>query len=139
MLPLSLFSFLLMKVYTDASRGEEIIGLGWNIVHDGVSIEQNRYMTGTYTSMQAEYFALLDGLRYARREQTGNVTVICDCEPLVQKMRVPDSDKDWYDRRQGCHRLLNKFDSWELKWKSRKYNDVADRLAYEALQKGRSQ
>jgi len=129
-----------MKVYTDAARDDEVAGMGWVIVlDDGETIEGNRYMLGDYTSMEAEYFALLDGLRYARRHGS-EVEVFCDCEPLVEKMRVPDAySNDWYDRRRGCHRLLRKFDSWELEWTPRSSNSNADRLAYEALEAGRQE
>jgi ribonuclease HI len=128
-----------MQVFTDAARDDNVAGMGWILVTtDGMEIENNRYMRGNYTSMEAEYFALLDGLRHAKRYDDDSVSVICDCKPLIQKMREPDAyDQDWYDRRQGCHRLLNKFDSWEMEWTDRSNNHDADRLAYEALEAGR--
>lgn len=128
-----------MKVYTDAARDDDIAAMGWILIlGDGEEIKDNRYMLGTYTSMQAEYFALLDGLRMAKRYNRDHVEVFTDCRPLIEKMRVPDDDTDWYERRQGAHRLLNKFDSWELEWTPRTSNTGADRLAYEALEEGRS-
>lgn len=130
-----------MKVYTDAARDDEISAMGWKIVlSDGTVHKDNRYLTGSFTSMEAEYFALLDGLRYAQYHDEAHVSVLCDCQPLIEKMRTPDGhDQDWYDRRQGCHRLLNKFDSWSLKWTPRSGNADADRLAYEALERGRQE
>lgn len=126
-----------MKLYTDAACDDNIVAMGWEIIFDGNVVEGNRYMVGDYTSMQAEYFALLDGLRHARR-YSDEVEVFCDCKPLIKKMRVPDGNsQDWYDRRRGCHRLLQKFDSWELEWTPRASNTRADRLAYEALEEGR--
>lgn len=129
-----------MKVHTDASRDTDISGMGWQIVFDGgETMEGCRYIVGEYTSMEAEYFAMLDGLRMARRHGD-EVEVFVDCEPLVHKMEEPDgTDDDWYQRRRGCLRLLRKFDSWSLEWKPRETNATADRLAYEALQKGRSE
>jgi len=128
-----------MKVYTDAARDDDIAAMGWEIVlADGTVHKDNRYMYGSYTSMEAEYYALLDGLRYAQYHDEAIVNVYCDCEPLIQKMRFPDSEcQDWYDRRRGCHRLLNKFDDWSLEWTPRSGNTTADRLAYEALERGR--
>lgn len=126
-----------MQIYTDAARDESISGLGWAIYLDDETISGNRYLTGNFTSMEAEYYALLDGLRFARRESLESVDVRLDCKPLVQKMRVPDDDKLWYDRRQGCHRLLNKFDRWTMVWVPRSSNELANRLAYEALEEGR--
>lgn len=127
-----------MKVFTDAARDSEVSGMGWEVIlTGGETIDGSRYLVGDYTSMEAEYYALLDGLRYARREGTEPIEVYCDCEPLLEKMRVPDTDSTWYDRRRGCHRLLNKFDSWDLNWTPRSHNSSADRLAYEALERGR--
>lgn len=128
-----------MRVYTDAARDSEVAGLGWEIVlNDGERIKNSRYLVGDHTSMEAEYFALLDGIRYARQHGTDRVEVFSDCKPLITKMRVPDGNsEDWYQRRHGCHRLLNKFDSWELEWTPRASNTTADRLAYEALERGR--
>ena len=126
-----------MEVYTDAARDDDIAAMAWRIVlDDGDTIEDSRYITGNYTSMEAEYFALLDGLRIARRYGQ-KVSVYTDCEPLVRKMRVPDDDLEWHERREGCHRLLQKFESWEMEWTPRSNNSRADRLAYEALERGR--
>lgn len=126
-----------MRLYTDAARDDEVVGLGWEIVLSDETIEGRRSFEGSHTSMESEYYALLDGLRHARRHGTDEIEVFVDCKPLVEKMRVPDEDRDWYDRRQGCHRLLNKFNDWSLEWTPRSSNTNADRLAYEALEEGR--
>lgn len=128
-----------MWVYSDAARDDEVAGMAWEIIlDDGSEVTGKRYLHGDYTSMEAEYYAMLDGLRYALREEHEIVKVRTDCEPLVEKMRVPDGySQTWYDRRRGCHRLLNKFESWEMKWTPRSSNTNADRLAYEALEEGR--
>lgn len=105
---------------------------------DGRTIEGNRYMVGNYTSMEAEYYALLDGIRIASYEGREAINVYTDCKPLVQKMRYPDNNNDeWYTRRRGAHWLLNKFEDWSLNWIPRENNESANRLAYEALEKGR--
>lgn len=127
-----------MKLHTDASVGEFYGGIGWVItLDDGTKIEGNRTMSDSYTSMEMEYFSLLEGLRHAKRYDRAEIEVFSDCKPLIEKMRVPDDDDDWYKRRRGCHRLLNKFESWELEWTPRTSNTNADRLAYEALEAGR--
>jgi len=129
-----------MEIYSDASSDDNIAGLGWVIVLDsGEEISANTFLQGEYTSMQAEYFGVLYALRHAKKESTSHVDIYVDCEPLIEKMRVPDGkSEDWYKRRRGCHRLLNKFDSWELVWIPRSCNSDADRLAYEALEEGRN-
>lgn len=126
-----------MKLYTDAARDDNVAGLGWEIILSNDTITGSRYLTENCTSMVAEYYALLDGLRHARRYDTGEILVYCDCKPLIEKMRVPDSDDEWYARRKGCQRLLNKFDTWELEWTPRSSNSNADRMAYQALESGR--
>lgn len=127
-----------MKLHTDAARDGEVAGFAWELVtDDGEKIEGSRYLVDDCTSMEAEYYALLDGLRHSRRHGSGSIDVYSDCQPLLQKMRVPDENEDWYQRRQGCHRLLNKFDDWSLAWTPRSRNTRADRLAYEALEAGR--
>lgn len=127
-----------MRVYTDAARDGCIVATGWKIVlDDGTEETGKRYLDGQYTSMEAEYMALLDGLRYARRYDNGRIEVFVDCQPLLTKMRVPDENEDWYDRRRGCHRLLNKFDEWSMEWIPRRHNGDADRMATLALEQGR--
>jgi len=126
-----------MRLYTDAARDGEVAGLAWHLNIDGESYSGKRFVTDGCSSMEAEYFALLDGLRHARRYSSGNIEVFTDCQPLVEKMNVPSSDKVWYERRRGCHRLLQKFDEWVLEWTPRSSNSRADRLAYEALEEGR--
>lgn len=90
--------------------------------------------------MEAEYHALTEGLRVASLESDSRTKVeaYSDCEPLLEKMRVPDDDADWYDRRRGCHWLLNKFDEWELECVHRSRNEDAHELAREALFEGRN-
>jgi ribonuclease HI len=129
-----------MRVLTDGACDDSIAGIGWCVFTEDENVKGKRYLVGDYTSMESEYYALLDGLRYARRESRESVTIRCDCKPLVEKMRVPDGNsEDWYKRRQGFHRLANKFDNWELEWMPRSSNDEADRLAYEALEQGRDE
>lgn len=126
-------------VYVDAARGDQCSGLGYTISGEK-HLSGNKVMMGTYTSMEAEYHALTEALRVAsiKSESRECVEAYTDCKPLVDKMRVPDANsQDWYDRRQGCHRLLNKFDEWELECISRSRNEDAHELAREALFEGR--
>lgn len=129
-----------MRVYTDAARDDRIVATGWKIIlSDGTEQKGNRFLNEQRTSMEAEYMALLDGLRFARRFDEARVEVFVDCQPLLTKMRVPDENKDWYDRRRGCHRLLNKFDEWSMEWTPRKHNSDADEMASLALERGRDE
>lgn len=127
-----------MQVYTDGACGDEVVGVGWCLVSDDEMLTGNRHILGSHTSMEAEYYALMEGIRQASKEQRDEIHLHVDCEPLVTKMRVPDGyNQDWYDRRRGCHRLLNKFEYWTLEWIGREQNRTANRMAYEALEEGR--
>lgn len=128
-----------ITIYSDAARDDAISGLGY-VIEGEVTIEGKRFLTGHYTSMEAEYHALTEALRVAsiNSEDREYVEAYTDCQPLVTKMRVPDGNsEDWYDRRRGCHRLLRKFDDWSLEYTSRSANEDAHRLAREALFEGR--
>lgn len=115
-----------------------MVGIGWKIISsDGEEIEGNRYLRGSYSSMEAEYIALIEGLRVAKQFDDDSIELLCDCRPLLKKMRSPDEDDDWRKRRRGCQRLLKKFKHHEIEWTPRSRNAEADRLAYEALEKGR--
>lgn len=90
--------------------------------------------------MEAEYHALIEGLRIASIESNSRsrIDAYVDVEPLTTKMRRPDSKSaDWRDRREGFLWLANKFDEWELKHIPRGANENAHNLAREALFKGR--
>ena len=111
--------------------------MGWRIEHTNGVEEGNRYLVGSYSSMEAEYYALLDGLRYSKRFGD-EVTVFTDCEPLVRKMRHDTNGDDvWHDRQRGCHRLLDKFDWWQLEWIPRGQNESANTQATIGLRHGR--
>lgn len=126
-----------VRLYTDGARDGDVVAMGW-VIETMNGVEQDhRYMHGDYTSMEAEYFALLDGLRHARRFDD-EVMVFTDCDPLVRKMRDSDrSDDVWHDRKIGCDRLLDKFEWWQIKWIPREQNEDANTQATIALRKGR--
>lgn len=129
-----------MHVYTDAARDDGIAATGWEIILDsGEVTEGNRYIYGDYTSMQAEYFALLDGTRHAIHHSSDSVRVVTDCEPLVGKMngQTHPLDDQWSRRRDVYQRLVRNFNDFGLSWVPRKTNIRADRLAYEALERAR--
>lgn len=128
-----------MKVYTDAARGDECSGLGYTISSQEVSLSGNRILMGTYTSMEAEYHALTEGVRVAsiESESRESCEMYVDVKPLVSKMRGHDEGSEWSERRDGFHWLANKFDSWELQYVPRGGNERAHELAREALFDGR--
>lgn len=131
-----------MQLYTDASRDENVIGIGY-VIEGGEPFEDfrkehRRHVFGEYTSMRAEYIAMMNGIHAASWHGNTRLEIFTDCEPLVRKMHYPDANRDdWYERRQQCHRLLQTFDSWSIQYIPRERNGETHRLAKEALYVGR--
>lgn len=126
-------------IYVDASRDDQIAGLGYTI--DGeVSIDGQKYLEGYYTSMEAEFHALAEAVRVASIKSTNRrkCEAYTDCKPVVSKMRYADDEReDWQDYRKSFLWLVGKFDEYELNWCDREYNERAHELAREALTAGR--
>lgn len=131
-----------MRVHTDASHDTNVIGIAYIIDDevDDIHFEGKQYIIGEYTSMEAEYIAMMTGIHEASWHSGDTVTVLTDCEPLVDKMYFPDAtNQKWFDYRQDCHRVLNTFDAWRMNDIPRHQNERADRLAKEALYTGREE
>lgn len=135
-----------MRVYTDASKGEGVFGIGYVIdLRTGARIEGKRYVDGEYTSMEAEWHAMMQGMEIASQNVTAydsDIEVIIDCQPLVDKIRDPDDmyDDKWFEYRSRALEALFEFEEWELYWRERsttEQNSRANRLAREALWQGR--
>jgi ribonuclease HI len=127
-------------VYVDASRDDYVAGLGYTITSDK-TISGSKYLEGHYTSMEAEFHALVEAVRIASQqcENREYCEVYTDCEPLVRKIcGGKETRADWEQYRQSAHWLLNKFDSWNVNHTSRERNEDAHNLAREALFEGRS-
>ena len=128
-------------IYVDAARDDQIAGLGY-VIRGEVSIEGHKYLTGHYTSMEAELHALLEAVRLASidSEYREYCEVYTDAKPLVGKIEGNTGDReDWEQYQQSALWLLNKFDSWEVNWCSRGSNEEAHELARKALYQGRQQ
>lgn len=137
-----------MRVYTDASHGDYVIGVGYVVcLNDGSEVSNKKYKYGEYSSMDAEWFALMEGLDVAESyisDDDNNIDAITDCRPLVRKVREPDDmyDDKWFSYRKRVLNKLFEFDVWRLRWEKRgstKYNEKADRLAKEALWQARDE
>jgi ribonuclease HI len=100
--------------------------------------ELSEYL-GHHTNNYAEYQGLLAALRYAAEHQIKALKVISDSELMVRQMkgiykvRHPELRK-LYDEAQQLARRLEHFD---ISHALREHNQVADRLANEAMDRGR--
>jgi ribonuclease HI len=126
-------------IYVDAARDDQISGLGY-IITGEVSLEGHKFLTGHYTSMEAELHALLEAVRVAsiESEYRESCEVRTDAKPLVSKICGPDETReDWAEYQASARWLLNKFDAWEVNHTSRSHNEDAHDLARKALKEGR--
>jgi len=144
-----------MIVFVDASVDERVVGLAWVIQHSGSTHSGTKHIYRDHTSVEAEFFAVIEGLRHAKQYEDNYVVLFTDCQPVIEKLeqarslqtesestdsvRLNDEyvSRKWEKRSKSCTRLCEKFESCELRWKPRESNQDADRLAYEALERGR--
>jgi ribonuclease HI len=129
---------LQLIIYIDgASRGNPgRAGAGvWMTDGDGKKLlEMGRYL-GHKTNNQAEYWALLLGLREAKRLGGKSIHIFTDSELIAKQVkgiyRVKNVDlKSLYDR---VVQDLRGFSSFEIEYIPREENQEADRLANEAI------
>src|SRR6266404_5318488 len=87
----------------------------------------------------AEYQGLLAALRYAAENQIKALKVISDSELMVRQMkgvykvRHPELRKLYEQAQQ----LVRRLDHFEIRHALREHNQIADRLANEAMDRGR--
>jgi ribonuclease HI len=100
--------------------------------------ELSEYL-GHHTNNYAEYQGLLAALRYAAEHQIKTLKVVSDSELMVRqlkgvyKVRHPELRK-LYDEAQ---QLVRKLEHFEIRHALREHNQIADRLANEAMDRGR--
>jgi len=137
-----------MKLYTDASKDNGVFGIGYVInLKTGPKIQGKRYMFGDYSSMDAEWFALMQGVDVAIDNKTAfdcDIDIVLDCKPLVEKIREPDDlyEDKWYTYRKRALNRFFEFETWDLRWEPRsntEENELANRLAREALWQARDE
>jgi len=100
--------------------------------------ELSEYL-GHRTNNYAEYQGLLAALRYATENHIQALKVISDSELMVRQMkgiykvRHPELRKLYEEARQ----LVRRLEHFEIRHALREHNQVADRLANEAMDRGR--
>ena len=127
-------------MFTDgASRGNPgEAGIGVVIKDEGGNVVKRiaRYL-GKATNNQAEYTALLDGLKAAREMGADGIQAYADSELLVKqikgeyKVKNPELQK----MNQVARSLIEKFPAFVITYIPREKNSLADSLANEAIDK----
>lgn len=127
-----------MIIFSDASCGDDVIGVGYVIRADDRQYIGSTYYEGEYTSMEAEYIALREAIETARWLHSDEyLNLYTDCDPLVHKLEAANGSDAWNRRRRE---FLAQMDGreWGLSWVPRERNREANRLAREGLAKGRT-
>jgi ribonuclease HI len=100
--------------------------------------ELSEYL-GHHTNNYAEYQGLIAALRYAAENQIKALKVISDSELMVRQMkgiykvRHPELRKLYEQAQQ----LVRRLEHFEIRHALREHNQTADRLANEAMDRGR--
>ena len=100
--------------------------------------ELSEYL-GHHTNNYAEYQGLIAALRYANENHIKALKVISDSELMVRQMkgiykvRHPELRK-FYDEAQ---RLVRRLEHFDIRHALREHNQIADRLANDAMDRGR--
>ncbi len=124
-----------MKLYTDgASRGNPGEAGGGIVLVDG-DVEEKSVYFGVRTNNEAEYLALIEGVKLALSRGAGELEIFMDSLLVVRQLRGEYRVKNPRIRPlfEKARRLLGRLDSWTVKHIDRRENSRADRLANRAI------
>ena len=112
------------------------------VIHDshGKKVTELSQYLGHHTNNYAEYNGLLAALRYAIAHRIQSLRVISDSELMVRQMKgiykVRNLDlRKLYDEAQ---RLTAQIEHVEIRHALREHNQTADRLANQAMDRGKN-
>ncbi len=124
-----------MELYTDgASRGNPGEAGGGVVLKNGSTCEKSFYF-GRKTNNEAEYLALIEGLKLALSRGAKKLVVFMDSQLAVRQMRGEYRVKSknilplWKEARE----LAGRFEHIEFRHIPRSMNSRADALANEAI------
>lgn len=113
------------------------------VIHDpsGRKIAELSEYLGHHTNNYAEYQGLLAALRYAQENGVKALKVVSDSELMVRQMKGIYKVKHPELRKlhQEAQQLVRKLDHFEIRHALREHNREADRLANEAMDRGKLQ
>ncbi len=122
--------------FDGASRGNPgPAAIGWVIVTDDGIVATGKETIGTATNNQAEYAALLAGVKAARSYGYDTITIRGDSELIVNQVRGEwnTNDPQLREHRVNVRAILDSFDEWSISHVPRELNEKANKLANEAL------
>lgn len=121
-----------------AIRGLPVMASRFRMLPERPVAELSEYL-GHHTNNYAEYQGLIAALRYAAEKEIKALKVISDSELMVRQMKGiykvkhPELRK-LYDEAQ---QLVRRLEHFEIRHAMREQNQTADRLANEAMDRGR--
>jgi len=127
-----------VKLYTDgASRGNPGKAGGGVVIENGKSEEHSFYF-GVRTNNEAEYLALIEGLKLALARGAGELEIFMDSLLVVRQLQGDYKVKNSRIRPlfEEARRLLSKLGSWSISHVDRSENKRADKLANKAINLG---
>ena len=121
--------------FDGASRGNPgPAGIGYRVLRDGEGVEGHEYI-GKATNNEAEYRALIRGLKCALERGHDDVIAQGDSELVVRQVRGQYNvgAENLIPLYEEARELVVEFDDFEIRHVRRSKNEGADDLANEAL------
>lgn len=122
--------------FDGASRGNPgPAAIGWVIVTDAGIVATGNDTIGRATNNQAEYAALLAGVKAARNYGYDEINIRGDSELIVKQVTGEWNTNDpvLQEERVNVRAVLDSFDEWSISHVPRELNEKANKLANEAL------
>ena len=125
-------------IYTDgASRGNPgDSAYGFAILKDDDILSKGNGYLGEKTNNQAEYIALLEGLKkLLELDINKNVIIYMDSQLIVRQIKgvYKIRNKKLKEYYKKIVKLLDKIENWNIKHIKREENEIADKLANDAI------
>ena len=130
-----------LELYVDgaADLHSKTSGIGGVFYCDGEEVETFAEFLGDATNNEAEYSALIRGLQIALEMNTSSIKIFADSQLVVRQINgeYKVKHKNMIPLHAKASKLLNEFNSWEMKHIPREQNTVADKLSKTGMMEGR--
>lgn len=138
----------MMVAYSDASLKNGHVGIGFKLSQPPTSAARRNPVTQLshdllengdlgreYTSEMAEYAAVIEAVRAARRYDVDMLVLASDCKNVVEKIRRREAITDDGFLRDRLYDHLEEFDNWRVKHVNRQRNTDAHEEARKAIRR----